>query len=128
MKKILLLLLIGIYTTASIGFSIKQFYCCNKLKSTSIAFTTSSDKKCGMDADKDFCCKTTYQYFKVKDNHLGEPGFNGLTKDFVDVELIHPTFSLNLGFTKTNEAAYFSNPPPLNNGIPIYLLHCVYRI
>ncbi len=81
-----------------------------------------------MNTEKDNCCKTTYQFFKIKDNHLGETGFLGLTKAFTDVELNYPLVSLTPAVKKAHSVAYYSNPPPFNNGIPLYILDCVYRI
>lgn len=81
-----------------------------------------------MDADNDLCCKTTYQYFKIKDSHLGETGILSIPKAFTDLELTYPLVSLTPAVKKAHSVAYYSNPPPFNNGIPLYILDCVYRI
>ena len=128
MKRIILILLISIYTTATFGFSVKQFYCCNKLKSTSIAFTQTADQKCGMDKKMDKCCKTTYKYFKVKDNHISNGSSAEPVKLFSDFEFPIPVYkAVALAGTHTPIADY-SNPPPLHHGIPVYILNCVFRI
>ena len=127
-KRIILILLISIYTTASFGFSVKQFYCCHQLKSTSIAFTPSTDKKCGMDDKMDNCCKTKYTYCKVKDNHFGESAFTGLSNNYSMIAL--QSFEKPNPFTIQvfSILPFYSNPPHLHRAIPIYKLDCIFRI
>lgn len=117
-----------IYTSATFGFSVKQFYCCNKLKSTSIAFTTSFEKKCGMDGKMDNCCKTKYQFFKVKDAHFSGGNNPDLVKHFTQVDLYIPFFEQVVFTNILPTVANYCNPPPLRNNIPIYLLGSVFRI
>lgn len=128
MKKLILVLLISIYTTATFGLSVKSFYCCDKLKSTSIAYTPTADEKCGMDVKMDKCCKTTYKFFKVKDNHYGEGNAWSLVKLFTELHFATPAFQPVAITQSSFNVAQYSNPPPLRNGIPIYLFDCVYRI
>ncbi len=127
-KRVILILLISIYTSTTIGFSVKQFYCCYQLKSTSVAFTPSSDKKCGMNDKPDNCCKTKYTYYKVKDNHFGEPAFKSSHQDYSIVAL--QSHEQNNPFTANvfSIVTFYSNPPPLHRAIPIYKLDCVFRI
>jgi hypothetical protein len=129
-KRIILLLLLGIYTTATLGVSVKSFYCCNKLKSTTIAFTQTAEKTCGMEEDgMDNCCRTTYHYYKVKDNHFGENTYSGMEKVFTDWSFSHTTIeATSIYATSLNSIAYKSNPPPLKGIIPIYIYNCTYRI
>lgn len=128
MKRIVLILLISIYTTATFGIGVKQFFCCYQLKSTSIAFAPSIEKKCGMDDKMDNCCKTKYTYCKVKDTHFGKSSFKGLDNNFYIVS-VQPFVAINQ-FTEQIFAAvaYNSNPPPLQQAIPIYKLDCSFRI
>ncbi len=127
-KRIILILLISIYTTATFGFSVKQFFCCNQLKSISVAFTPSSDKKCGMDDKMDNCCKTKYTYCKVKDNHFGEPSFKSSHQDYSIVALQSQEHNNPFTSKVFSVVAFYSNPPPLHRAIPIYKLDCVFRI
>jgi hypothetical protein len=128
MKRIVLVLLISIYTTATFGFGVKQFFCCYKLKSTSIAFAPSIEKKCGMDDKMGNCCKTKYTYCKVKDIHFGKSSFKGLENNCYMVSF-QPFVAINT-FTEQIFAAvaYNSKPPPLQQAIPIYKLDCSFRI
>ncbi|MEI6263919.1 MAG: hypothetical protein WCP74_02375 [Sphingobacteriia bacterium] len=128
MKRIVLILLISIYTTATFGFGVKQFFCCYQLKSTVIAFASIEEKKCGMDDKMDNCCKTKYTYCKVKDTHFGKSSFKGLDNNFYIVS-VQPIVASH-SFTEQIFAAvaYNSNPPPLHRAIPIYKLDCVFLI
>ena len=128
MKKIILILLLIVYTSATFGIGVNQFYCCNKLKSISIAFIISEEKNCGMNDKIDNCCKTKYQFFKVKDSHFSEVGSTDLVKGFSQTDLYIPFFE-QVVFTNTlPTVAIYCNPPPLRNNIPIYLLGSVFRI
>ncbi len=117
-----------IYTSATFGFSVKQFYCCNKLKSTSIAFTSSEDKKCGMDDKMDNCCKTKYQFFKIKDAHFSEGNTTDLVNCFTLAHFYKPFFEQVVFTYPQTIVANYCYPPPLRNAIPIYLLVSVFRI
>lgn len=126
----MLILLLGIYTTATFGVSVKSFYCCNKLKSTTLAFTQSAEKSCGMEqGGMDNCCRTTYHFYKVKDNHLGETVYSGMEKVNIDCAFANPFIEApSLHTTSLNSAANLINPPPLKGSIPIYIFNCTYRI
>jgi hypothetical protein len=81
-----------------------------------------------MDKKMDKCCKTTYKYFKVKENHISNGSSAELVKLFSDFELPIPAYKgVALAGTHIIIADY-SNPPPLHHGIPVYMLNCVYRI
>ena len=117
-----------IYTSASFGFSVKQFYCCNKLKSTLIVFTTGEQKKSGMNDKMDNCCKTKYQFLKVKDAHLSEANTPDQVKHFTQTDFYKPFFEQVVFIYSLQTVANHCNPPPLINAIPIYLLVSVFRI
>lgn len=128
MKRILLLLLICIYSLTTLGFSVKQFYCCNKLKSSSISFLHQSEQTCKMGKKMVNCCKTTYRFFKVKDTHLGENIFSGLPKFFAETDFT-PLF-VCLREPKPTQIVLLKSYTPLPRGkdIPIYIFGSVYRI
>lgn len=81
-----------------------------------------------MDIKMDKCCKTTYKFFKVKDNHYGEGNAWSLVKLFTELHFAIPVFQPAAISQNSFTVAQYSNPPPLRNGIPIYLFDCVYRI
>src|SRR6476646_145851 len=70
MKKVALILLICIYSLATMGFSINQFYCCGKLRSIALTFSQDTQEKCAKGNEKSGCCQNKYQFFKVSDKHV----------------------------------------------------------
>lgn len=127
MKKITIAILTAVYLIAAIGVSASSFYCCGILKSTtySIGADHASDSKAT--AQSNHCCKTTKQFFKVKDNHYGSGSFL-LTAKFFPV--IIPFASIKLSdepFIKVY-TAFNSHAPPCGQQVPIYTLNCTYRI
>jgi hypothetical protein len=127
MKKTALILLICIYSLATMGFSLQKFYCCGKLKSTTISLTQNTEKS-GKGNEKSGCCDNKYQFFKVKDKHITADGVSSPVKHFVDLHLYTPSFQ-NISFASQKLViAYRSNAPPLHTGVPIYIYKCVFRI
>ena len=128
MKKATLILLICIYSLATMGFSLKQFYCCGKLKSTTLSLVQEEKESCGKGNEKSGCCDNKYQFFKVKDNHIAADEVNSPVKHCVDLHLFTPSFQ-DISFVSQKTAiAYNSNAPPLRTGVPIYIYNCVFRI
>ncbi|MDB5250270.1 MAG: hypothetical protein JWQ40_4664 [Segetibacter sp.] len=128
MKRIALILLICIYSASTFGVSLKEFYCCGKLKSVSLTLTRNGKDKCGIGDNNDDCCKTKYQLFKVKDKHLVSADVTTPVKHFV---------ALNLFFTSRKPISFVpgviivtngSNAPPRYSGVPVYISNCVFRV
>lgn len=116
------------YAISIFGIGIKQFYCCGKLQSTSISFVQHSTDKCDKGSEKSDCCKTKFQSLKVKDPHITADAINNQVNHFSEVINFTPAFenqSLLLQQTVINNR---SHAPPLLQGTPLYILHCLYRI
>ena len=129
MKKIALILLICVYAFSSFGVVIRQFYCCGKLKSTNITFVQQELKeKCGKGDAKDGCCQNKFKSLKVKDKHIAADGISNPVKYFTDLHLFTPSFEEMTLANEPMDVANTSHAPPLHYGIPVYILHCVYRI
>ena len=128
MKKIAVILLILNYSVSGFGFSLREFYCCGKLQSVSVSTAdVDQDNSCRGDKKGD-CCKTKYQYFKVKDNHLASAHVAPLLNSFSDIPTITSS-SQSISFAIQGiEVINGSHAPPLHKGIPIYISNCVFRI
>jgi hypothetical protein len=126
MKKILSILLITIYSAATFGMSVKEFYCCGKLTSVSISFNNIGKEKQTKD---DGCCKTKFHFSKVKDSHVASHAvtFNAKHFAYSDIE-----FSALNSFTFTNAPLDASggihDPPILHGNTPIYIFISTFRI
>ena len=128
MKKAALILLICVYSLATMGFSLRQFYCCGKLKSTTFSLALGEQKSCNKGNEKSGCCDNKYQFFKVKDKHISSDEVDSPAKHFVDLHLYTLSFQ-DISFASQKPGvAYRSNAPPLHTGVPIYIYNCVFRI
>ena len=128
MKKFAIILLVSIYSLSTLGMSIRQFYCCGKLKSTDITFTEVSKQKCSKGNSMTGCCKFSFTSLKVKDSHVAADGITTPAKYFIDLHLFIPTFEAGILANKSMDIANASHAPPLHYVVPIHILNCVYRI
>lgn len=128
MKKIVVILLISIYALATMGFSLKQFYCCGKLQSITVSITNDIKQKSGKGTEKSGCCDNKYQFFKVKDKYIAADDICSPVKHIIDLHSFTPSFhDITLAspkFTLANR----SNAPPLHAGVSNYIYNCILRI
>ena len=127
MRKISIILMITLYSLSTLGIEVKQFYCFDKLKSTHFSFVEGAKEKCGKESMSG-CCKTKFQSLKVKDTHVAVDGIATPVKDFTNLHLFTPAFKMPQLAIKSLDIANATHAPPLHHGVPIYILHCVYRI
>lgn len=113
---------------ATIGFSIEQFYCCGKLKSTTFSLVHAEKHNCGGGTEKSGCCDNRYQFFKVKDTHITADQVNSPVKHTIDLHLYTPSFHDNFFASQKTVIVYSGNAPPLHTGVPIYIYNCVFKI
>ena len=128
MKKFALILLICMYTLSSFGVSVNQFYCCGKLKTTSLSFIHVVTEKCGNQKMMGGCCKTTFKSLQVKDSHIAAIGIDKLAKIFTDLPLFYAAINITPLNSSSVNTAYSGNAPPLHYNLPIYILNCAYLI
>ena len=128
MKKITAILLLSLYSLSTLGLSLKSFYCCGDLKSVTVSLTQDEQKQCSNGDDKSDCCKTKYQFFKVKDNHFVADHVSSPVKHFVELNLFTSTFRIVNYPSEQIYVANKSNAPPLLHGVPDYIFNCVFRI
>lgn len=128
MKKFATILLICIYALATMGFSIREFYCCGKLKNISIS-VVSEKEKCNKGNDNSGkCCENKYQYFKVKDNHVSGTCINLPVNHFIFLHIDIASYQNSLFSSAKDAVAYKSNAPPFNRNVSLYITNCIYRI
>ena len=129
MKKGAVILLLLIYSMSTFGVSLKEFYCCGKLKSVSIVIADIEKDKCNKAAKEEGCCKTKYQYFKIKDTHFSTVYLTAPLKYYTD---LHPlTFSpqlISFNSPATDVINRGNAPPLLHPGVRVYISNCVFRI
>ncbi|MES2648139.1 MAG: hypothetical protein V4717_14780 [Bacteroidota bacterium] len=127
-KKIVIILVLLVYSSTTIGATVHLHYCMNEFAGWDL-FHDEKDNacgKCGMKEKKGGCCKDEHQQIKIDDDHQKST----VTKH---IQLIVSPALLTLFaayiFKPTALPYYtpFSNAPPL---IPkrLHLLHCVFLI
>jgi hypothetical protein len=116
-----LILLASIYALSIFGYGVKGFYCCGKLKSIDVSFDQRNEKEHTSGNDASNCCKTKYQFFKVKDNHVASDNFNNPINFFNAPKLFYSSNQNVFFVVRKNIITNHGNAPPLHNGIPIYI-------
>ena len=129
MKRVVLISLICIYALSIGGVGIEEFYCCGKLTSVTVALVVTDKDTCAKGDNSDGCCKTKFQYFKVKDTHLlnGELG-NLFTYPAEPSSFL--SFYQDVSYVLSREVGIINgiHAPPLPDSVPIYLFICVFRV
>jgi hypothetical protein len=131
MKKLSVILFICIYSLATMGFSRKEFYCCGKFKSVTIALNSTGNDSCSKgDNSHDGCCKNTYQYFKVKDSHITTAHVSNVVKHSISLPICHSSFLQdNYVSSQNHNIVYRGNAPPAQeHTVPDYIFNCIFRI
>jgi hypothetical protein len=126
-KKIIAISLFCIYSVSTLGLSLKSFYCCGKLKSVTVSVTQDQQQKYAKNGMDD-CCKTKYQFYKVKDNHVAADVVNTPVLHFFNLHLFTSPFEVIHYPSEEAYIAYQSNAPPLFHTVPDYIFNCVFRI
>jgi hypothetical protein len=122
MKRFSLIILILIYTSSTFGMVVKEFYCCGKLASVSLSFSTESKQKAEKKIIDTGCCKTKYFSSKVKDNHVQADaivfGVNHFIQLATHLSSFEPTSFVNNQLYITNGV---NDPPLLHGNTPVYI-------
>lgn len=125
MKKVLTILLLMIYTAASFGFSVKQFYCCGQEKLVSLTLKQDLNEEYNQENEKEGGCEKQFHTL----SHPTSAKISNSSKYPADLLLIFGAFYKNspaaFQYKSANNPA---NAPPLNIGVPIYIFNCIYRI
>jgi hypothetical protein len=128
MKKALTTAVLITYFFSGLGIGLREFYCFGKLKAVTVVVGTNATARCGKDCGHNGCCKTKYQYFKVKDDQLITPG--AAIPPQPSIELYHIASFLHGSFHDLTHRAQVDAAvtPPRGDGVPIHIYQCVYRI
>lgn len=129
MKKIVVILLLLIYGSATMGATIHMHYCMNELVGWSLWHSGKNNEcgKCGMKEKKGGCCKDEHKQVKLKTEH--QKSATAQYIEFLDAPaLVTPVADFR--FKGTSVSLTF----PVSNAllkIPrerLYLLHCIFLI
>lgn len=127
MKKLLVILLLMVYGTASFGATVHFHYCCGKLKK--VDFTLPKENSCSSKAHlmgSKPCCDDKQVELKIK----SEQAASKVLQSTFHVEAIQPIqrayFVLSPFQNKKLLPEVFAPPPITTNSL--FLLNCVFRI
>lgn len=128
MKKNSAILIVLIYFISVSGIGLKEFYCCGKLKSVTIALIDNKEEKCSKGTHIEGCCKSKYQLLKVNDKHFAS--FYSVLPFKISAEPLSYLISFQPTIFSTCRIAVIngSHAPPIYPGVPIYKSNCVFRI
>ncbi|MCA0382882.1 MAG: hypothetical protein LCH58_12010 [Bacteroidetes bacterium] len=129
MKKIVVILLLLIYGSATMGATIHMHYCMNDFVGWSLWHGEKEKEcgKCGMKEKKGGCCKDEHKQVKLKTEH--QKSATAQYIQFLDVPaLITPVADFSFKVTPTSLAFPVSNAPPKIPRERLYILHCVFLI
>lgn len=121
MKRFAITLFALLYLVSSSGLAINNFYCCGKLKKTSLLLDEEVFKKCKCSKD-DNCCNTETVYVKVKDNHSPVNSLKLSCSEFANQFNVYVTTVTDPYFVSHawNEWTAI-HAPPLISKQPVYL-------
>lgn len=129
MKKFLAILLIMVYGSASSGATIHLHYCMGKFA----RFGLSTEKKetchqCGMNKGNNDCCKDVKKTFKTLKDY-NSPGLSITFAKQASPAIATTWATLRPDLFPTNDhQTVFAHGPPDVIPIPLYTLHCHFRI
>lgn len=128
MKKLFAIFLTLVYSLATLGVGLKEFYCCGKLKSINVSIVQSEKEKCGKGGDTDGCCKTKVHFFKVKDKHVLAGYIFNIPKQLSELDLPNSLYKdIAVNRLQLN-IANRSHAPPSQDNVPTFIFNCVFRI
>ena len=129
MKKTVVLLLLLIYGSATIGATVHMHYCMNELVGWSLLDNEKEKEcvKCGMKEKKGGCCKDKQQQVKLNTDHQKTTTAQYFT--ILDAPtLINLVDHLGFVLTKTAQAFPIAKAPPKIPKERLYVLHSVFLI
>ena len=130
MKKALVILLLLIYGSATMGATAHLHYCMDEFVGWSL-FHSKDDKcgKCGMgEKDKNGCCKDEHKHFKLKTDHQKANAaqfINLVNTPLLPVPVIDFSFHSILHIYESYPT--YHAPPDIGNE-KLHVLHCVFLI
>jgi hypothetical protein len=113
---------------SSFGVSLKEFYCCGKLKSVSVSLVNTKKAKCNKGGVENGCCKLKFKTLKVKDNHFASVHLEAPINNSVEFLSNSTTYEPLVFTSQKVDLINGRHAPPLHKGIPIYISNCVFRI
>ena len=122
MKKLVIILFVGIYSVAVFGAGILPYDCCEKSAQV-VAAVPGAENSIGNH------CDNTHSSDVFQNHHVAAPVHHFISRKFYSSQYGWlPAFAI----AANDQCRYLVNidirTTPLSPAIPVYILHCVYRI
>lgn len=129
MKKAVVILLMLIYGSATMGATVHLHYCMNELIGKSLWHSENDEcGRCGMKEDKTGCCKDEHKHFKLKSDHQNAATAALLIFNFAPA-IIDPIPDFNFqAFVEYTRSYSLCHAPPDLVRKRLHVLHCVFLI
>ena len=128
-KKLIILLVTFCYLLSVTGTTIDKFYCCGKLKKTSIFFKLEQLKPCSKKKAMKGCCQYYESFYKVKDAHQSGLYTSAPLPYFTEAICSYSEGNnIVTQYQEIAKTSYANGPPPLLSQPSIYIRNCNYRI
>jgi hypothetical protein len=128
LKKIIIILVLFVYSAATMGATVHLHYCMNEFAGWDLSHDEKDNEcgKCGMKEKKGGCCKDEHKQFKIEDTHQKSSAAKYV--ELISAPALVTPFTIYV--FKATSLAYFT---PLSNAPPhipkrLHLLHCVFLI
>ncbi len=121
MKKAVIIALVFIYAFSVTGVAVKASYCCDKLQSVKLILSDYSK-------DKEGCCKTKSQSFKIKDVHAASDVISTPSLHFSFIHTLYSCFYAYKLIEAKDDLFISVHAPPLYSKTPAFISNCVFRI
>lgn len=129
MKKFLVLIVLSLYITSSIGVCISMHFCVGKRTSTSILSNTLPKCPCGSEKMKSNCCKDKLVTFTIDDYQKNESSLSINFKTLISfVAIAFPPTNSNNELVGKRDIVFKQYPPPDKYKNPLYILNQVFLI
>lgn len=127
MKKVSVAILALLYLVVTSGIAMDTTFCMGKFSSVDLYNLKDRCGKCGMKTTTGGCCKHEYKIIKLNDTHQSADN---------NINLISPVLVLNNSANifdtelccSESVHQYNNHSPPISPGVPLNILHCVFRI
>lgn len=126
----MVILLLLIYGSATMGATIHLHYCMNKFAGWSLWHDEKDNEcdKCGMEENKNSCCKDEHKQVKLKAEHQKTVAAQYI-QYIAAPALITPAPDFNFRPNPVISHAFpLSNAPPEISKERLFILHCVFLI
>ncbi len=129
MKKAVVILLMLIYGSATMGATVHLHYCMNKLVGWSLLHNEKEEcGRCGMKEDKTGCCKDEHKHFKLKTDHQKGAAVSLITFNLAPA-IINPIPDFKCkALVKVTESYSPCHAPPDIGKHSLCVLNCTFLI